>query len=293
MDSQPQPWFRNSVHFYDDPAVMETGLAWAWPFILSALKASTSFGIVPSRALSDAVIYGRAQLPPPAPRGYTVRDAFAAAGLLVPGADPDTWTTPNWSRYQPDPTSNERVRAFRERNRQRAEEAARASPQPPAPTPDAKRPVTVTNAPKRDDTLDATGRDDHNNYDTDNALARVTAVVALCERIVGEPCAEQTAMMWHLNLGYPLERIEGGLVLARADHPTLAAADLFKRARSYMQRWTPEETRKGGSAPPASVSPPRGGRTSNTGRRTHHAAGLYDAHGAEPPELAEVPAGKM
>lgn len=116
-----RPWYRIEMGWMHDGRVMETGFAWAWMIIIDTLKRGD--GVASESDLTDRALCAQMQVPcHTTGRAWTIRDAYVDAGLLEKMAD-GRWTTPNWRKFQPDPTANERQKRRRERNARASQEA--------------------------------------------------------------------------------------------------------------------------------------------------------------------------
>lgn len=135
-------WLALAHDMHADAKLRKAKARAIWPWVLCRLKDDGGFAsdnsLDPWRASDDHDgIFTEEQ-------AATMLASLRAIGLLI-RTDDGRWTTPNWIRYQTDPTAADRKRA------QRAREAAQKAP---------KEPVTVVTRDNRDVTeVTPTGQD--------------------------------------------------------------------------------------------------------------------------------------
>ena len=106
------PWFAMAANVHADARVRKARARAVWPWVLCRLKdgggVASDDDLDPWRASDD--LDGDVS----EARAGEVLAALRSVGLLVP-ASGGGWTTPNWARYQGDPTASDRKRAQRAR----------------------------------------------------------------------------------------------------------------------------------------------------------------------------------
>lgn len=155
-------WLRLDDDYHADGTLRRCRAVMWWPLILCALKRGG--GVASADDLSAEVLADLGQgSEDDAARAL---DRLKGAGLLVECEG--RWTTPGWAKFQPDPSSTERARRFRERNKAAAEAAEKRAESARDVTlrnvaqrseTDSNGDVTLHNAAKRSVTPDRTGHD--------------------------------------------------------------------------------------------------------------------------------------
>lgn len=269
-------WFAVGRRWWAHEGVDATGVPWALPFILDAIKDGN--GRCTDLALTDARILRAARLDQLIKAdGHSIRDAYVAVGILV--ADDDGWGARNWDKWQRDDVKAKKQKADRERIAEKRGQSRAVSQN-----------VAATNCDagdgRRESPRVAPHTDTHTGTSTEQALVVLTtsrAPVPAREdkapavpppttntspapgtpegKLQGHPARDALLPMAHAALDivgavpeiatlenwyaqkWTLDRVKFGLSAAKQDHAgqTIPVGKLIMSAARWMARARPDE----------------------------------------------------